>query len=171
MARENMELYILRHGQAQEKRNSVTSDSKRELTERGIHDIEIILKSLKRLDLKIDYLISSPLKRAKQTASILSSDLLKEKTQLLIWDELKPEISVEQTIKKILALDFSSILLVGHEPHLTSLISNIISDSSKIKISLKKGGFAHIELVSNVSKLQGVLKSLMTPKQLKKLHN
>jgi phosphohistidine phosphatase len=164
-----MDLYIIRHGKAEEKTASVTSDSGRKLTENGIREIEMISKSLKALDVQIDYLISSPLNRAKQTADIISKDLLKRKKQFLIWDELKPEIPIEQTKKKIHTLNFSSIMLVGHEPHLSSLIGSIISDSTKTEISLKKGGFAHIELFSNSSPLHGVLKSLLTPKQMKKL--
>ncbi len=171
LIKENMELYILRHGKAEENTGSVTSDYARKLTEIGIREIETMSKSLKLLDVKIDYLITSPLKRAKQTADIISKDLLKQKKQFLIWDELKPEIPIEQVIKKICALDFSSIMIVGHEPHLSSLISSIISDSTKIEISLKKGGFVHIELFPNSVTLHGVLKSLMTPKQMKKLRS
>lgn len=164
-----MDLYLFRHGKAEEKTDLVTSDSGRKLTEIGIKEIETISKSLKVLDIEVDYIISSPLKRAKQTADIISKDLLKRKKQFLIWDELKPEIPVEETIKKIYSLNFSSIMFVGHEPHLSSLISNIISGSTKTEILLKKGGFAHIELISNTPVLRGTLKSLMTPKQLKKL--
>lgn len=164
-----MDLYLFRHGKAEEKTGLVTSDSGRKLTEIGIKEIETISKSLKVLDIEVDYIISSPLKRAKQTADIISKDLLKRKKQFLIWDELKPEIPVEETIKKIYSLNFSSIMFVGHEPHLSSLISNIISGSTKTEILLKKGGFAHIELISNTPVLRGTLKSLMTPKQLKKL--
>ncbi len=60
-------------------------------------------------------------------------------------------------------------MFIGHEPHLSSLISNIISGSTKTEISLKKGGLAHIELISTTPVLRGTLKSLLTPKQLKKL--
>jgi phosphohistidine phosphatase len=164
-----MDLYIFRHGKAEEKTALITSDSGRKLTEIGIKEIETISKSMKELDIKIDYLISSPLKRAKHTADIISKDLLKRKKQFLIWDELKPETPVEETLKKIHSLNFSSMMIVGHEPHLSSLISNIISGSTKTEISLKKGGLAHIELISNSPTLRGTLKSLMTPKQLKKL--
>ncbi|MCG3780468.1 MAG: Phosphohistidine phosphatase SixA [Nitrosopumilus sp.] len=166
-----MDLYLFRHGKAEERTSSVTSDSKRNLTEYGIKEINIISKSLKGLDVKIDYLISSPLNRSKQTANILSKDLLKQKKHFLIWDELKPEIPIEQIKKKIRSLNFSSMMLVGHEPNLSKLIGSIISDSSKICILLKKGGFAHIELFSDRSALHGTLKSLMTPKQIKKLCN
>ena len=166
-----MDLYILRHGKAVEKTNSVTSDSKRNLTEEGIIDIETISQALCNLGLKIDYIISSSLIRSKQTASIVFPNLLKNKKQFLIWDELKPETPIEQTVKKILSLNFSSIMIVGHEPHLSKLISTIISDSPNVAVSLKKGGFAHIELISHQKQLRGILKTLMTPKQLKKLCN
>lgn len=63
-----------------------------------------------------------------------------------------------------------SVLLVGHEPHLTNLIKMIISNNSNtVNISLKKGGFVHIRCNPVKTKMSGSLRSMMNPKQLKKL--
>ena len=165
-----MDIYILRHGKAEERSQNITSDSKRPLTEAGKRELECISKAIKNFEIEFDIIISSPLVRAKQTAEITLKKVKSKKKSVVIWDELKPEIDVNQTIKKLTSLDpTSSILLVGHEPHLSSLVSQIIAGSDHADISLKKGGFAHIRSTTQKSKLLGSLRSVLTPKQLKKL--
>ena len=166
-----MELYILRHGKAQEHTQSIVSDVKRQLTETGKKELECIAKAMKNLEIKVDEVISSPLIRAKQTAEITLKHVKSKKKITVIWNELKPEIDVAKTIKKLITLKpASSILLVGHESHLTNLIQMIISDNSNtVNISLKKGGLVHIRCNPVKTKIAGSLRSMMTPKQLKKL--
>ena len=165
-----MELYILRHGKAEERSPNITSDSKRRLTEIGKKELDCIGKAIKNLDAEFDYVVSSPLVRARQTADIILKNVKTKKKSLAIWDELKPEVDVEKTIKKLSSINPSfSILLVGHEPHLSSLVSKIISNSYDADISLKKGGFVHIKGIPEKSGFYGSLRSILTPKQLKKL--
>ncbi len=164
-----MELYLLRHGKAQEHTQSIASDAKRELTEVGKKELDCIAKAIKNLEIDVDDIISSPLIRAKQTAEI-AIKYVKSKKPVKIWNELKPEIDVEKTIKRLTTLKpDSSIMLVGHEPHLTDLISKIISNNFTVDISLKKGGLAHVRCNITKGKVTGSLRSIMTPKQLKKL--
>jgi len=66
-----VELYLLRHGKAQEHTNNIGSDSKRELTEAGKKELVCIAKAIKTLEVQVDEIISSPLIRAKQTAEII----------------------------------------------------------------------------------------------------
>ena len=165
-----MDIYILRHGKAEERSQNITSDSKRRLTEAGKSELECIAQAIKNLDISFDSIVSSPLVRAKQTADITIRNVKSKKKSITIWDELKPEINVNKTIKKLASLNpTSSILLVGHEPHLSLLISQIISGGENADISLKKGGFVHIRGSSHNSELFGSLRSILTPKQLKKL--
>ena len=168
-----MDLYVVRHGKAENRSSNVNSDSKRKLTETGISEMHIISKSLGMLEVKLDYLASSPLKRSIQTSEIISKHLLSKKQKIEIWNELKPEINVSETINKMKTLKpNSSLMLVGHEPHLSTLIANLISvDPDNVDITLKKGGFAHIRISSMTHRPVGTLRSLLTPKQLKKLCN
>ena len=166
-----MDIYILRHGKAEERSQNISSDSKRRLTEVGKRDLQCIAKAISNLDIKFDVVISSPLVRAKQTADITLKQVKSKKKTITIWNELKPEIPVNETIKKLATMKpTSSVLLVGHEPHLTMLIGALISpDSNHVDISLKKGGFVHIRGFHEKSRISGSLLCILTPKQLKKL--
>lgn len=162
-----MDIFILRHGKAEERSPNITSDSKRSLTEVGKKELVEIARGMKNLDIEFDLIISSPLNRAKETADIISEKLYKKK-KITIWDELKPESDILDTHKKLAKLPpDAKILLVGHEPHLTNLISSIISSESSVAINLKKGGFASIRANSLQSRIEGSLRSILTPKQLK----
>ncbi|MDF2428199.1 MAG: hypothetical protein OPY07_03000 [Nitrosopumilus sp.] len=69
--------------------------------------------------------------------------------------------------KKFLKLSSDTkILLVGHEPNLTNLISSIVS-SCDVTINLKKGGFVSMSITLSKSRIVGTLQSILTPKQLK----
>jgi phosphohistidine phosphatase len=161
-------MYILRHGKAEEHTKNITSDAKRQLTETGIMELECIVKALKHFDIKVDAIISSPLVRAKETADIMAKHLWKKKKKTIIWDELKPKSNVLDIHKKLIKLPpDAKILLVGHEPHLTSLISSIISPQCDVAINLKKGGFVSMNVNSSKSRIVGTLQSILTPKQLK----
>jgi len=163
-----MDLFIIRHGKAEERSPTIKSDSKRKLTEEGKEELEWISKGLKNLDLKIDYIISSPLSRALETSDILSKYLPVKEKEIAVWEELKPESNVLDTHKKLAKFSpDSKILLVGHEPHLTNLISSIISPEGDVSINLKKGGFVAIRVTTTQSKIIGSLRSILTPKQLK----
>lgn len=162
-----MDVFILRHGKAEERSTNVASDSKRSLTEVGKKDLAEIAKGMKNLDIEFDLIISSPLNRAKETADIISEKLYKKK-KIALWDELKPESDVLDTHKKLAQFPpDAKILLVGHEPHLTNLISSIISPECNVSINLKKGGFVWLRTSSSKSKILGSLRSILTPKQLK----
>ena len=163
-----MEIFILRHGKAEDNSSNISSDSKRSLTEEGKNELKVIGKGLKNLGIEIDSIFSSPLVRAKETAEIISPYLQKKKKQIIIWDELKPESNFLDIHKKLVKLPHDAkILLVGHEPHLTTLISSIISPECVVSINLKKGGLVIIRAKSLKSKIIGSLRSVLTPKQLK----
>lgn len=163
-----MELYLMRHGKAQNTSTNISSDSKRKLTESGKKEILNVVKCMERMGIDLDYIASSPLDRAKQTANIVIKNPRYQRP-LFIWDELKPETNVANTISKISSIKSRSVLLVGHAPHLVNLISQIISPAPvELNISLKKGGFVHIQYLPN-SKIMGTLRSILTPKQLKKI--
>lgn len=164
-----MELYILRHGKAEARSSIVKSDAKRKLTEEGKKELQEISKAIKKFGIKFDMIISSPLLRAQQTADIVSKSLSIPNKKTIIWDELKPESDVALAQKRIISLKpDATVMIVGHEPHLTTLISTIISNSqTHVNINLKKGGFVHLRVSNTKSKILGTLRSILTPKQMK----
>jgi phosphohistidine phosphatase len=174
-----MELFILRHGEAGKRISSGNKDSARPLTVTGQKEVANIAASLKDLGIKFDLIITSPLKRTHQTAAIVAKKLQNEK-KMEDWDELKPEgksmdlytrLSSSRQLKPQ-----SSVLIVGHEPYLSNMISDIIADSNSgdgsgsTRIALKKAGLARITVnSSNSNRMQGELKWLLTPRHMKNM--
>ena len=68
-----MTLYVVRHGETiRNKLGLIQGQTEWDLTEKGIKDAEELRDTVDKLD--IDVVISSPLKRAVDTASIITSD-------------------------------------------------------------------------------------------------
>ena len=171
-----MELFILRHGETS-KRLSRSGGLDRSLTYTGTAEIKSIANSIKKLRIKIDLIVTSPLSSCKQTGEIIN-DLFNKKIPLIICNDLKPEGKLLDFYNKISKYKgTSSILIVGHEPYLSSMINDIISNSDADRnynknynnIILKKAGLSRIKIISTVPKLKGELRWLLTPRILKKL--
>jgi phosphohistidine phosphatase len=153
-------------------------DTKRQLTVSGKKEVVEIAKSLKKLGVNFNVIISSPLTRAFQTAKIIAKEYnLTE--QIEQSEELKPNGSKDSLSNKLSKLSIDSvILIVGHEPYLSSMINDIISNNADTdrnyntnhnNIILKKAGLSRIKITSTVPKLKGELRWLLTPRILKKL--
>lgn len=162
-----MEIYILRHGKAEGIGFKIKSDAKRRLTTAGREEMGLIAEGIRNLKASFDYVVSSPLVRAKETADVVTMRLYGKNTAVTLWDELKPEADVTDTHRLLAKLPSDAkILLVGHSPHLTRLISSMISQTGTA-IILKKGGLAIIDGNPHHLKIAGSLRSLFTPRQLK----
>lgn len=165
-----MDLFILRHGEAGQRGSAGRGDFQRPLTTAGQKEISDIATSLKDLGIKLDVVITSPLKRAHQTASIVAK-IFKIEKKMQDWAELSPEGKRLDLYKKLLQLkQQSSVLVVGHEPYLSGMISEMIFDGNNGgRITLKKSGLARIRVISSTSKFQGELRWLLTAKLLKNM--
>ena len=84
-----IDLFILRHGEAGNRMSAVEEDSERPLTPEGRAEMQKIAKSLNAVGLQTNWICTSPLRRARETAEI-AAKILKIPT-LEEWDELKPE--------------------------------------------------------------------------------
>lgn len=169
-----MDLFILRHGEAGKRLSSGSSDFDRPLTVTGRREVADIAESLKAFGIKFNFIITSPLKRAHQTASIVAIAFNREKN-VKTWDELKPEGSRIDLYRKLSqrfeSKQDSSILIVGHEPYLSSLISEIVFETNtSIHVVLKKAGLAKIRIMSqHAQSMHGELEWLLTPKLIKNI--
>ncbi|MHB8601985.1 MAG: phosphohistidine phosphatase SixA [Nitrosotalea sp.] len=162
-----MDLLILRHGEAG-RRSPSPGDSKRALTDGGKQEIADLSNGLKSLEVKLDGIFTSPLLRAKQTAEIVAKSL-KYKGKIEELDSLKPEGSKLEFYSSLSKLKQDAVVLVvGHEPYLSEMIGEAISQSG-CRINLKKAGLARIKVISTLPKIKGELRWLLTPKHLKKI--
>lgn len=165
-----MDLFILRHGEAGQRVSAGRGDFQRSLTTAGQNEVSDIAKSLKELGTKFDVVITSPLKRAHQTAAIVAKTLKMQK-KMQDWAELSPEGNRLDLYNKLSQLkQQSSVLVVGHEPYLSKMVSEIIFDGNNGgRIDLKKTGLARIRIISSTPKFQGELRWLLTPKLLRNM--
>jgi phosphohistidine phosphatase len=166
-----MELFILRHGEAGQRSSSLAGDRKRTLTSSGKVEISEISKALKIIGLKFDLVITSPLKRAYDTAMIVS-DVFNIDNKVQVWNELAPEGRKTDVYRKISQLrEEYVVLMVGHQPLLGEMANDMIhkGKSSPCNLLLKKGGLLRIRLITKNNVPRGELRWLITPRILKNI--
>ncbi len=161
-----MDLYILRHGLAAEA-SAVRTDSERPLTAEGVRKLVKIAAGMARLGLKFDLVFSSPYLRARQTAELVA-ETLKARKRLEFTDALEPGADHGALIKLLKGRggEVENVLLVGHEPYLSELISLLVGGDLRSTVNLKKGGLCKLSLEAVRGGRCGVLEWLLTPKQL-----
>ena len=162
-------IFILRHGEAGVPLDDPKQDDERSLTREGRREIEEVAEALPVLGVRFDAIASSPLPRALQTAEIVARKF-KKLNVLEEWDELKYTGETSDLYRRLAQVKGgSSIMLVGHEPHLSGLIAEIISGKTSANIVLKKAGLAKIRINEFKPKITGELRWLLPPKLMKKM--
>lgn len=160
-----MDLFILRHGKAGQSSDR-QHDSDRTLTGDGKDEIKKVARWMKSKKYRFDGIATSPLKRAHETAVIVVR-LLGEEDRLTIWDELAPGGNPDKVFYRASQYgEEATVLIVGHEPALSMLISRIISGDDNASIVLSKGGLAKIRNCSFKKQPSGELQWLLTPTQM-----
>jgi phosphohistidine phosphatase len=162
----NMEIYILRHGVAVERGTGGFSETKRPLTKEGRVKMVENAKGMVRLGIKCGLILSSPYVRAHQTAAIAAKALQIPDVQLT--RSLIPSAPFQDIVSAIKNKypRAESIMLVGHEPHLSGLIAYLIAGNS-FPIDLKKGGLCLVETGELKGPACSTLKWILTPAQLR----
>jgi phosphohistidine phosphatase len=161
-----MNLYLLRHGIAAE-RTALTPEPDRPLTPEGEHKLERAAKAMQGLELTFDLILSSPYVRARQTAEIVAEAFDAGK-RLHFSDALAPAGNHKELIAGInqFTPPPENVLLVGHEPSLSELISLLLSGSPSLSIVMKKGGLCKLTVQSLKPGRCAMLEWLLTGKQL-----
>jgi phosphohistidine phosphatase len=162
-----MDLFILRHGEAGKRGTSRGHDSKRPLTAAGEKEITEIAESFKKIGIDFDVILTSPLKRAQQTGDIVARQFKAQKKMRQL-QELSPEGSKSDLYRMLSSFkEGSSLLVVGHNPYLSEMISEVVMDGKYGRIDIKKGGVARIRITHLTPRFKGELRWLITPRLLK----
>jgi phosphohistidine phosphatase len=156
-----MLLYLLRHAEAEP---HCADDFSRHLTESGFKQARRIGCFMKEQCLRPDLILTSPVLRAKETAEVVAKLLGKVEIIEVPWAAcgMDPEKALEElgAYSK-----FKSILLVGHEPDFSTLISSLIQLGRSPSIEIGKASLTCI----NLPRLQhgsGILQFLLPVKFL-----
>jgi phosphohistidine phosphatase SixA len=112
----DLDLYLLRHGDAGKIMSVAGGGNSGDvpLTILGRDDVAIIARSVKDLNLKFNAIVTSPLKRAEQTAKIIAKVLAMEK-RISIWNELVPEGNRSKLYNKLNQYTKESTILIIEE--------------------------------------------------------
>lgn len=157
-----MELYLLRHGIAEPGKPG-SPDSERALTAEGERKLRAILRTAKAAELAPALIVSSPYRRAVETADIAASvldykgeiaksgALVPSSRPAAVWDEIR-------TMR-----DLPQLLLVGHEP-LFSQTAAYLLGTPTLLVDFKKGAILRIDVESLGAQPKGVLRWFLTSK-------
>ena len=131
-----MELYLVQHGEAYPKEK----DPERSLTPEGAENARLIARFLAELkEIKVEIIFQSGKKRAEQTAEILSKFLAPSRG-IEATGQMDPKDDPEFIIKKLTRIN-APVILVGHLPHLSKLVSSLITgDPEREIVRFKNAG-------------------------------
>lgn len=157
-----MQIYILRHGIAEDGKAG-QADSERRLTPEGKEKLRCTLACVRKAGVRPDLVLSSPYKRALETASLVREEL-EVKMPISKTATLTPMERPEKVWEEIrLHKDAGQIVLAGHEPQLSSLVG-YLTGSPGANVEMKKGAIARVDVESLGLRPNGVLVWLLTAK-------
>jgi phosphohistidine phosphatase len=159
------ELYLIRHGLAEERGEAWPDDAKRPLTEDGMSRLRKQSRGLARLGVVIDTVLTSPLVRTRQTAEIVAA-AFEPKPHVVSVESLAPcgahaanLADIEKHAKK------ARIAIVGHEPGIGELAARLIG--TRHAIAFKKGAVCRIDVDVLPPAGPGELRWFLTPRALR----
>ena len=166
-----MELYLLRHGIAVERGTAgYDDDAQRPLTPEGRTKTYEVARGLHRLNLKWDALWTSPYVRAVQTAELVAKAYDLPKKDLRETNALLPTATLEELAGQLVEFpNGTRHLLVGHEPHLSSLVGRLIGAGPEYRINFKKAGLLIVETTQLHPEAVGTLLGYLPPRVLRAL--
>ena len=163
-----IELYLVRHAIAAERGPRYPDDRLRPLTPAGTKKFGDSVKGLIKMDVAVDFMLTSPLVRARDTAIILAAGL-KPKPPVAEIEALAPggrPQALNDAIKTH-AKKYRRIALVGHEPDLGELAARLIG--ARGNVAFRKGGICLIETDGATPAGPGTLRWMLTPRALRAL--
>lgn len=156
-----MEIYLLRHGSAEQGRAG-SPDSDRALTEEGRFEIQRVMAAAKLARARPSLILSSPYKRALEAARI-AADVVAYKGEIVVTDTLTPESGARGVWDEIrVHRDEDSILLAGHEP-LFSATTAYLAGCPDLQVEFAKAGLVRIDVEGFNAAPRGILKWMLTP--------
>jgi phosphohistidine phosphatase len=159
------ELYLIRHGVAEERGEKWPDDAKRPLTADGIRKLRKVARGLARLGVRLDVVLTSPLVRTRQTAEVVAA-AFEPRPHMINVDSLAPGgaypailADLEKHARR------SHVALVGHEPGIGELAARLIG--SRHPLTFKKGAVCRIDVDSLPPNGPGDLRWFLTPRVLR----
>jgi len=157
----SLRVYVLRHGIAEDAPPG-GSDADRALTARGKQKLRDVLKRARAAGVRPSVILTSPLRRAVETAEIAAA-VLAVKREPVRTKALAPSESPPRVWAEIRAQRSVELLITGHEPLLSRTLAFLLR-SPALRLNLKKGALASLDIEGGELEPHGVLNWILTPK-------
>jgi phosphohistidine phosphatase len=154
-------VYVLRHGIAEDATPG-GSDASRALTAEGKQKLRTVLEGAREAGVRPSTILTSPLKRAFQTAEIAAA-VLGVKRELITTNTLAPSSTPHRVWNEIRELHTERVLIAGHEPLLSQVVGFLLRCPA-LQLDLKKGALVSLDVQIGESAPRGTLKWVLTPK-------
>ncbi|HWA95527.1 MAG TPA: phosphohistidine phosphatase SixA [Terracidiphilus sp.] len=149
-----MILYLMRHANAGVRKENPALDTKRGLIKEGKEQCMLMARMLNALEVQVDVVVSSPLKRALQTAQFVATEMGFE-AKVEISAALAPEGDYSTFVKMLDEYaDRDGVLVVGHNPNLFKFLGRLITGNGGAGVRMRKGSIARIDLAKHPPRLQ-----------------
>ena len=136
-------IYLVRHGIAVDPAEKGTlDDDSRPLTDRGRRRFRRLARTFAQLGEVPDFIFTSPLVRAVQTAEILADAI--ELDEVYVLEELRPDVPVQRLLERVAELDAKRVALVGHDPQLSG-VAAALGNVEPARIDFPKGAIIRFD--------------------------
>jgi phosphohistidine phosphatase len=160
-----MDLFLIRHAEAVDRKEFAGNDEERPLTEAGHGQAKALGKGLSGHGVRLDLLLTSPLVRAQQTAQGMLEPWGAPMPELRVCEDLAPGARRKKLARFLRTLGVESVGLVGHMPDLGDFTAWLLGDKA-IQIDLAKAGVAHVRCAQPANKSTAALVWMITPEWL-----
>ena len=161
------ELYLIRHGVAEERGESWPDDAKRPLSDAGIERLKKEARGLATIVDGFHVMLTSPLVRTRQTADVIAAAFA-PKPAIVAIDSLAPDGGYQALLADLQKqARRERIALVGHEPSIGELAARLVG--SRHPFEFKKGGVCRIDVETLPPAGPGTLRWFLPPKVLRGL--
>jgi len=152
-----MNLFLMRHANAGLPRGNPALDAKRALIKEGKEQCMAMARMMGAMKVQVDVIVSSPLKRALQTAQFVGTELGYE-APVEISAALAPGADFGD-FQEMLAqyADHEGILVVGHNPNVFQFLGRLITGNGGASIRMRKGSVARVDLNSHPPRLHWLI--------------
>jgi phosphohistidine phosphatase len=163
----SFELYLIRHGLAEERGEAWPDDTKRPLTAKGMSRLRKSARGLSELGVSLDVILTSPLVRTRQTAEIVAAEF-DARPGIVSAESLAPGESYAAVVAELEKHSKRTrIGLVGHEPGIGELAARLVG--SRHPIPFRKGAVCRIDVEALPPSGPGDLRWLVTSRILRRL--
>lgn len=162
-------LLLLRHAIAEDQKAD-QRDEDRRLTGEGKRKLRGVVAGMRAMDLPVDTILTSPLRRARETAEIVAAGYGLDET-VEVLPALAPAGGAEALFDALGRYGASNgIVLVGHQPDLGELASTLLTGTSTlVPLPFRKAGLAGITVSGLPPRHAGSLEFFLTPAQLRRI--